>query len=243
MKNLLIISVLLLVGSNGFGQKYMIKKGDTLPYKLESEISDGKTIYLGECFTFEKVNNKIINQTDDNCLKQGDWVLINDNGNYLMGTYKDNRKFGVWKEFDKQDNLLTETKKISIGDDVYLVKKITYQDGIATVMVDKKFLSFYLDNLFLILWILGISFFGRVFINSRIYNIENGTEYSPIRIIAPGYISKNTGHSMLCVFSFWFSNYKPENRVLVIISNTMSVIALGLFFGTLLGLAITGNLS
>jgi len=243
MRKVLVISLLLVLGLNGFGQMYMIKEGDTLPFKLEVDISNGDTLYLGECYTFEKKGNQIINQTDDFCKRQGKWIITDDNGSYWKGVYINNDKSGIWKEYDKNDNLLTETKKVTIGRDVYLVKKITYKDGVATVIVDKKFLAFYLDNLFLIVWILGISFFGRVFINSRIYNVENGTEYSPIRIIAPGYIAENTGHSMLCMFSFWFSNYKPENRVLVIISNTMSVIALGLFLGTLLGFAITGNLS
>ena len=220
----------------------MIKNNDTLPYKEEIEIDNGKKTYLGACQTFEKVNNQIINQSDDQCLRQGHWIIVDTLGNYWTGFYKNNREKGIWKRFDKNGTLLMETKRVSLGKDSYLVKEIVYKNGKPTVLVSRKFLSFYIDYFFVIVSILFGTFFIRVFINSRIYNIENNTNYSPIYFFAPGYVSENYSHSLQCTFSFWFSNYKPENKGLVTISNILSIIALGLFFGSIIGLAIAGEI-
>lgn len=242
LKLTLIIFTLMLLTTLSFGQKYMIKNNDTLPYKLEMQIRDGDTTYLGACRTFEKVNGEIINQSDAYCKRQGRWILTDSLGNYWTGTYKNNKWVGIWKRFDKEGNLLKETRKVHLGKDSYLVKEITYKDNVATVLIDKKFLAFYIDNFFILITIIFGSFFGRVFINSKIYNNENGTSYSPIYFFAPGYVSDNFEHSLICTFTLWFSNYKPENRKLIIISNTLSLIALGLFFGIIIGLAITGEI-
>lgn len=75
-----------------------------------------------------------------------------------------------------------------------------------------------------------------------IYNSENNTDYWPIAFVAPGYVSDNYSHSLACVFTLWFSDYKPENRRLVLVSNTLSLIALVTFFGTIIMLTISGDL-
>lgn len=237
-----------------FGQKFMIKNGDTLPYQEKMKIRTdtlylgdktfypGDTLYEGACRTFEKVNGQIINQSDDRCLRQGLWIITDSLGNYWTGNYKNNKEIGIWKRFDKQGNLIKETRQVHLGQDSYLIKEISYKDNVRTVIVDRKFLAFYIDNFFILIVIIFGAFFGRVFINSKIYNIENGTDFSPIYFHFGPLVTKNFEHSLLCTFTLWFTNYKPENRKLVIISNTMSLIALTLFFGIIFGLALTGEI-
>jgi hypothetical protein len=220
----------------------MIKDNDTLPYKLEMEIRNGDTTFLDACRTFEKINGQIVNQSDDQCLRQGLWTITDSLGNYWNGNYQDNNEVGIWKRFDKSGKLLTETEEVSIGKDTYKVKEIDYTSGQPVTIIDKPFLSFYIKNLIAIMVILFVAFFGRVFINSSIYNSENETDFSPIYFHFGPLVTKNFGHSLLCTFTFWFSNYKPENKRLVIISNTMSVIALTIFFGLIIGLAVTGEI-
>lgn len=203
---------------------------------------NGDTVYLGACWTFEKLNGQIVNQSDDHCLRQGLWTITDSLGNYWTGNYHDNNEIGIWKQFDKNGKLLKETEEVSFGKDTYKVKEIDYTSGQPVTIIDKPFLAFYIKNLVAIMVILFVTFFGRVFINSNIYNSENGTDYSPIYFHFGPLVTKNFGHSLLCTFTFWFSNYKPENRRLVIISNTMSVIALTIFFGIIIGLAVSGEI-
>ena len=87
-----------------------------------------------------------------------------------------------------------------------------------------------------------LAFFVRVFINSWIYNNENGTDYSVIYFYAPGYVSENFAHSLKCTFTFWFFQYKPQNKRLVVISHILSLIAIGAFLIILIGLAASGDL-
>ena len=220
----------------------MVKNNDTLPYKIEMEVRDGDTTYLGACWTFEKINGQVVNQTNDQCLQQGHWIITDSLGNYWTGDYKDGKSIGLWKHFDKAGRLLREKETVSVDRDTYTIKEIDYSSGQAVSIIDKPFLAFYLKNLIAIAIILFISFFSRIFINSRIYNIENGTNFSPVYFHLGPLVTSNFGHSLLCTFSFWFSNYKPENRQLVLITNTLSVIVLGLFFGAIIGLAIEGDI-
>jgi hypothetical protein len=217
----------------------MIKGKDTLLYKETMEIKEnGDTVYLGACWTFEKLNGQIITQSDDHFLRQGLWKITDSIGNYSTGNYRDNHEVDIWKYFDRTGKLIKETEEVSFGKDTYKVKEIDYSSGKPVTIIDKSFLSFYINNLVAILVIFFGTFFGRIFINSSIYNLENGTDFSPIYFHFGPLVSKNFGHSLLCTFTFWFSNYKPENRQLVIISNIMSVIALAIFFGLIFGLAI-----
>lgn len=221
----------------------MIKDNDTLPYQETMEVREnGDTVYLGACWTFEKVNGQIVNQSDDQCSRQGLWTITDSFGNYSTGDYHNNHREGIWKQFDKSGKLLKETEHVSFDKETYKVKEIDYTSGQPVTLIDKPFLSFYIKNLVAIMVIFFLTFFGRVFINSSIYNVENGTDFSPIFFHFGPLVTKNFGHSLLCTFTFWFSNYKPENRRLVIISNTMSVIALTIFFGIIIGLAVTGEI-
>ncbi|KAF0202316.1 MAG: hypothetical protein FD170_2042 [Bacteroidetes bacterium] len=242
MKQTFLVLALLLLMTLVNGQKFMIIGNDTLPYKEEIQIRNGDTSYLSACRTFEKVNGQIINQSDDYCLRQGLWILNDTLGNYWKGEYKNNNQIGTWKKFDRNGNLIKEARKVHLGSDSYLVKEIEYNNNVPTVLIDRKFLAFYIDYFWLLIIIIFGSFFGRVFINSGIYNNENGTDFSPIYFFAPGNVSNNFHHSLLCTFTLWFSNYKPENKQDVITSNVLSLISTGLFFGIIIGLAIAGEI-
>lgn len=221
----------------------MVKGNDTLPYQETMEVREnGDTVYLGACQTFEKINGQIVNQSDGNCLRQGLWTITDSLGNYWAGNYHDNNQVGIWQQFDKSGKLIKETEEVSFGKDTYKVKEIDYSSGQPVTIIDKPFLAFYIKNLVAIVIIFFVTFFGRIFINSSIYNVENGTDFSPIYFNFGQLVSKNFGHSLLCTFTFWFSNYKPENRRHVLISNTMSIIALTIFFGIIIGLAVTGEI-
>jgi hypothetical protein len=232
----------------------MIKDNDTLPYKETMEIHKdteycatstiypGDTTYSAPCACFEKINGKIVNLTDDNCLRQGLWLIKDSVGNYLTGNYKDGNEKGIWKKFNKYGKLLKVTEEVSLGDSSYKIKEIDYSSGHAVTVVDRAFLAFYIKNFFIIISIIFGSFFGRILINNRIYNVENGTNYSPIAFVFPGYVSKNFTHSLLCTFTLWFFKYKPENKKRVLISNILSLIAFGTFIGLLIGLGINGEL-
>jgi hypothetical protein len=225
-----------------FGQKFMVKNGDTLPYQVKMEINNGDTTYLGASITFEKVNGRIINRTDENCVRQGHWKNTDSSGTYWEGDCKDGKAIGLWKQYSKSGKLLKEQETVSVAGDTYTVKEIDYSSGHPVIVVNKPFLAFYLKNLYLIMIVFFVAFFSRVFINSIIYNRENNTNHSPIYFFAPGYVTQNYGHSIICTFTFWFSKYKPENRKLVLISNTLSVIALGIFFGIIIAFTITGEI-
>ena len=256
MRQIIIILTILSWTTLSFGQKFMVKGNDTLPYEQTIEIHKdtlyfgsntiypGDTTYSSPCATFEKVNGKIINATDANCLRQGHWIITDSLGNHWTGTYHNGNEKGIWKRFDKSGKLLKETEEVSFGKDTYKVKEIDYLSGIPITVIDKPFLSFYIKNIVAIMIIFFGAFFTRPFINSTIYNRENGTNLSPLYFGLP-FTKKYweyASHSLMCVFTLWFFNYKPENRRLVLISNALSAIALAIFFGILIGLAITGEI-
>lgn len=223
----------------------MVKDNDTLPYTKTMEVGEnGDTLYLSPCRTFEKVNGQIINQSDDHCLRQGFWTITDSLGNYWSGNYHDNNEVGIWKHFDRSGKLLKETESVSFGKDTYKVKEIDYSGGQPVTLIDKPFLSFYISNLVAIMIIFFVTFFTRPFINSIIYNRENGKNLSLLYLGLPftKKYREYASHSLMCVFTFWFFNYKPENRRLVLISNTLSAITLSIFFAIIIGLAVTGEI-
>lgn len=144
-----------------FGQKFMIKDNDTLPYQETMEVREnGDTVFFSACWTFEKVNGKIVNQTDDHCLRQGLWIITDSLGNYRTGIYHNGNEKGIWKRFDKNGKLLKETEEVSFGKDTYKVKEIDYTSGQPVTLIDKPFLAFYIKNLLAIM----IIFFGTFFV-------------------------------------------------------------------------------
>jgi hypothetical protein len=220
----------------------MIKNNDTLLYKEEIEIHKTDTFFNGTCWTFEKINGQVINQQDKNCIPFGQWMITDCIGNYKVGEYMDGKPIGIWKQFNKKGKLLKESETVSIGRETYTIKEIDYSSGKATIIIDKPFLAFYLKNLFSIAVVFFITFFSRVFINSKIYNIENSTKLQSIHLPLDSIKADNFEHNIKCTFSFWFSNYKTENRKRVLITNTLSIISLSIFFGLIIGLALTGEI-
>jgi hypothetical protein len=240
------------------GQKFMIKNGDTLPYKETVRIYedtihlDHKTIFPGDtgylvpCQTFEKVNGQIINMKTANCLPTGLWVIKSDDGFIKKGKYNENgKKTGTWYTYNRNGQIVKEIEYVSVVDDTYILKEINYKDGQAEIVSEKTwFASFYFKNLFLIAIILGLAFFSRPFINSPIYNRINGTDYSPIYFHFGPIVSKNFGHSLQCTFTFWWNVKKlnEKDKTLGRINNVLSVIAVGGFLILIIGLAISGEL-
>ncbi len=234
----------------------MIHGNDTLPYQdklvilADTEYYGNKiyyprdTLYEGACHTFEKINGQIVNLSDGECLRQGLWIITDSTGNYWTGIYKNNLAVGIWKQYDKNRKLIKEQEDITLGSDSYKVKETDYSGGQMKIITNRRFLAFFLKYFYIIVSIIFGAFFSRYFINSKIYNRENGTHNPAIYFGFP--FTKRYwevfSHSIMCMFTFWFFNYKPENRRLVLISNTLSIISLGVFFGVLIGLAVSGEL-
>ncbi|MBK8363704.1 MAG: hypothetical protein IPL24_08430 [Bacteroidetes bacterium] len=194
----------------------MIKDNDTLPYHGETMEfrENGDTFYSAPCRTFEMIRGKIINQTDEQCLRQGAWTITDSSGNYRTGNYKDNKEACIWKQFDKNGKILRLTENVSFGHDTYRVKEIDYTSGQPLTITNKPFLSFYIKNLVAIMVILFTAFFSRIFINNTIYNRENGTSHSPFYIGLPftkKYWEKSQAQSKMCIYILVFI-YKPETE-------------------------------
>ena len=67
-----------------------------------------------------------------------------------------------------------------------------------------------------------LSFLGRIIVNSKIYNSENGTNFDPISVRIGTFATENYEHAFQCFFTFWILNYNPADRKLVILSNSIS---------------------
>jgi len=184
----------------------------------------------------------------------------------VIGHYKNNEIVGVWKYYNKSGNLIEKsypmllwrrtdyfnekgelTKQIDIISSFFegeeRVREVEFVDGKEITIYNKTlFAKLYLRFTVTYMILFFFFFFSRIFINSNIYNIENGTNLSPLYFFIGPFVSKNFEHSIICTFTFWFFSYKPENRKLVIISNTFSIIALVLFFGAIIGLIISGEI-
>lgn len=223
---------------------WRIKKGDTLfEYYPDGNLQSLSLLKLSKSYQLLDTNKVI--RTVNEYEREGDCIILFDDTSKTtaaIGQYENNKRVGDWKYYSRNGKLQKVAEVVSLGNDNYTIKEIDYSSGEPITVVDKTFLAFYLKNFVIIMIIFFGTLFGRVFINSRIYNIENGTNLSPVYFYFPGFVSKNREHSLICTFTFWFSNYKPENRRLVIISNTMSIIALTIFFGLLIGLAVNGEL-
>ena len=173
----------------------------------------------------------------------GEWRFYDEKGYYCGKSYP----MTLWRRTDLYDtsgHLIKQTDVITCVNDDVTVRDVEYINHREKVLLNKTlFAKLYLRFVIPFGIICLGTFFSRVFINSVIYNKEYGTHFSPIVFYMPGYVSKNFEHSLMCTFTFWFWDYKPENKTLVIISNTLSVIALTLFFGAIIGLAVSGELS
>lgn len=244
--------IFLSVCNLAFGQKYMIIKKDTLPFKATMVITNdtthnGKTIYIKRdtsyedpCNVFEKINGKIVNRTDSSCLQQGLWISTDSVGNYSTSFYIDGDDSGKWKNFSKSGRLLKETEEVSLGKEFYVVKEIDYSSGHPVTIVNVPFFGFYINHFDVILPILVLLSSVRILINYKIYNIENNTNYPSFRnhfkfkLFEPGELR----YRLISIFTLWFFKYKPENRYSAIISNILSIFCFGSYAIFLIGPAL-----
>lgn len=246
---------------------WRIKNGDTLFEYYPSGNLQSITL-LKQSNSFQLIDTNKVKRTIKEFEFSGVCKIFFDDTTKTIaaiGKYKNNEVDGVWKFYNKLGNLSQKSypmrfwrrsdyydekgkihrqiDRIATIDDVVIVREAEFVDGQEKLVYNKTFFAkIYLRYTVTYMIMLFFFFFSRVFINSKIYNIENGTNISPIYFHFGSFVSKNFGHSILCTFTFWFSNYKPENRKLVIVSNTFSIIALGLFFGAIIGLVISGEI-
>ncbi|MEO8588803.1 MAG: hypothetical protein ABI432_05495 [Flavobacteriales bacterium] len=152
-----------------------------------------------------------------------------------------------WKRYDYDSTgvLLRESEFASIVKDTYLLREVEYVNGQPVVVFSKTwFARAYLRGLYWFMLVFFATFFSRVFVNSGIYNRENNTDMSPVYAHIGPLVTNNFGHSLASTFTFWWKTeaLKLENQRAAVISNFLSVTALVLFFGSLIGLALSGEL-
>lgn len=246
---------------------WRIKKGDTLyEYYPSGNLQSISLIKVSNSFQLTDTNKveKTINEYERNGVCK---IFFDDTAKIIAasGQYENNKDVGLWTfynkdgleiqksypmtlwrrsdYFDDNGNRFKQIDRIETIDSVVEVREVEFVNGQEKVIYNKTlFAKIYLRFTIVYFVLVFFFLFSRVFINSKIYNRENGTSFSPIYFHFGPLVSRNFEHSLLCTFTFWFLNYKPENRRLVIISNTFSVVALGLFFGSIIGLAISGEI-
>lgn len=203
--------------------EYVLQGKSEIFYKNKNGILAAKGLYIG--------NNEV-----------EEWKYYNIDGEIIEKSYQ----MLLWRRsdyFDKGNLIIKQIDRIKTFDRIVKVREVLFKDGEEVEIYNKTlFAKIYYRFTIEYMIVFFFFMFSRVFINSKIYNRENGTELSPIYFFIGPFVSKNVGHSMLCTFTFWFSKYKPENKKLVYISNTFSMIALTLFFGAIIGLAISGEI-
>ncbi len=244
-----------------------IKKGNKLyEYYPNGNIQSISEIKLKKSFNIIDTNN--VEKTVDEYVLQGKSEIFYKNKNGVLaaeGFYDNNEEAKEWKYYnidreiieksyqmllwrrsdyyDNRNHIIKQIDRIKTFDGTIKVREVLFEGGKEVVIYNKTlFAKIYYRFMIEYMIVFFFFMFSRVFINSRIYNRENRTELSPIYFFIGPFVSKNFGHSMMCTFTFWFSKYKPENKRLVYISNTISLITLILFFGAIIGLSISGEI-
>jgi hypothetical protein len=148
-------------------------------------------------------------------------------------------------DFDSNGRPLRRIEFATMGRDTYTLRRTELADGREQVVYTKTWIArmFYAYTSWFMV-ILFVAFFSRVFVNSAIINRENGTRMSPIYAHIGPVVTKNYGHSLSSTFTFWWAvdRLKPENRCAARLANALSVIALALFFGSIIAMAAAGEL-
>jgi hypothetical protein len=120
---------------------------------------------------------------------------------------------GYWNIYDKSGKLIRK----EIRSDGKVVKEIDYSTGKPAVTIDKPVSAFAGKHTTLLFIIILLPLFLRIPINSIIYKRE-------------GYkFTKPMEGRIATAFTFWWVNFKPENRALAIANNILSVAGLGVF--------------
>lgn len=152
----------------------------------------------------------------------------------------------LWRRsdyYDTNNTIVKQIDKINTIDGMVKVKEVLFNDESEQIIYNKTLFAkiFYRFTVeYMVLFF--ILMFIRIILTSIIYNRENNTSLSPIYFFVGPYITKNYDHSILSVFTFWFSNYKDKNKKMVYFTNTLSIITLTLFFGVIIGLMISGEI-
>ena len=152
----------------------------------------------------------------------------------------------LWRRsdyYDTNNTIVKQIDKINTIDGMVKVKEVLFNDENEQIIYNKTLFAkiFYRFTVeYMVLFF--ILMFIRIILTSIIYNRENNTSLSPIYFFVGPYITKNYDHSILSVFTFWFSNYKDKNKKMVYFTNTLSIITLTLFFGVIIGLMISGEI-
>lgn len=148
-------------------------------------------------------------------------------------------------DFDSTGRPLRRIEFATMGRDTYTLRRTELADGREQVVYTKTWIArmFYAYTSWYMV-ILFAAFFSRVFVNSAIINRENGTRMSPIYGHIGPVVTKNYGHSLSSTFTFWWTvdRLKPGNRRAARLANALSVIALSLFFGSIIAMAAAGEL-
>lgn len=222
--------------------KYMVEDGDTLPFKLDTNIEDGDTSYLGSCHTFIVKSGKIINQREE-CVRKGYWEIENDDGTISKGRYKYGDRSGVWKTYDKEGDLKRVLEYAVVTDDEqYVLKEVVYKDGKKKVLKDNTlFAKVYYRNVIPIMLTILFGVFLRVPLNWVIIYKNYGE--TP-KFWIPGVTSGEEAirYMIWSVFTFWWRGLNEESKWWGRVSNSLSVISVGGFFVVLIGLAVSGEI-
>lgn len=148
-------------------------------------------------------------------------------------------------DFDSTGRPFRRIEFATMGKDTYALRKTELGNGREEVVYTKTWVArmFYAYTYWFMV-IVFVAFFSRVFVNSTIINRENGTNMSPIYGHIGPVVTKNYGHSLSSTFTFWWTveRLKPENRAAAKLANMLSVIALSLFFGSIIAMAAAGEL-
>jgi hypothetical protein len=213
------ILLFILTTTDSYSQKFMVQNNglDTLPFEQSISIySDtfsinGKTYYPGDtsfgdpCYFFEIINNKIYNQRDKDCDSIGLWMIKKDDSTLLRGKYSSwGKKTGIWKTFDKNDKVIEEIEYAHNT----ILKHYEYVNGVKFIVLEKPWFDRFYLKYALPIWIaVALILFSRLFVNSSIYNDENGTNYSVIYFSIGPFVTKsdNFRHSFKCTYTFWWN--------------------------------------
>lgn len=175
-----------------------------------------------------------------------------------IGEYNNNEIGENWRFFDRKGRLTERTFPMTlwIRHDYYdtlgkiirevdytkcmdkniEVRDVEYANGQEKVILHKmlieififRYMAYYLGLFFFL-------FFSRAFINYAIYTREDEKFPYKQKWFHPSNLT-------ISLYSFWFSNCKPENRRLVFLTNTFTIISFSMFFGWLIIAAINGDL-
>ena len=252
-----LVLLLLFASCTISAQKFTVENGDTVPYHRKIKIYKdtfsfgqitkypGDTSFSVPCNTFEKRNGEIINVRSKRCLRQGYWRIKDDTGYVHKGYHtKDGNRTGLWRIYTPEGKLYSEKEYISIVDDTYILKSVVFDKHGQPITISEKswFAKFYLRNVLPIWLIIGFSMFLRAPVNAAIAQREDGQK--PVLWIPFDTSFDDSMRYMIAVlFTFWVSGLSPENKWLGIISNSLSFIAVGGFFGVFIGLGASGELS